>query len=93
MFYTSIKLQKKYAKKVGIAVNIPDVTLKLFCDMTEEFVKAASIQNQMVYNSTNNQLTFIPESSQTNPALTRISKQTSSAIMKPYDMLVQNKIK
>ena len=47
MFYTSIKLQKEYAEKSGILVNIPEATLKIFRNMTEEFVKAAFIQNQM----------------------------------------------
>jgi hypothetical protein len=47
MFYTSIKLQKEYAQKVGIAANVPEATLKIFRQITEEFVKAASVQNQM----------------------------------------------
>jgi len=47
MFDTSIKLQKEYAKKAGIAANIPETTLEIFRDMTKEFVKALSIQNQM----------------------------------------------
>ncbi len=44
---STITLQKEYAKKAGIATNIPQATLKVIHDTTEEFVKAASIQNQM----------------------------------------------
>jgi spore coat polysaccharide biosynthesis protein SpsF (cytidylyltransferase family) len=44
---STITLQKEYAKKAGIATNIPQTTLKVIHDTTEEFVKAASIQNQM----------------------------------------------
>ena len=48
MVDSSITLQKEFAKKSGIAANIPETTLKVMRDTTEEFVKAASIQNQMV---------------------------------------------
>ena len=44
---STITLQKEYAKKAGIATNIPEATLKVIHDTTEEFVKAASIQNQV----------------------------------------------
>ncbi|MFQ5497394.1 MAG: hypothetical protein ACE5DU_05855 [Nitrosopumilus sp.] len=44
---TTITLQKEYAKKAGMAANIPEATLKVIHDTTEEFVKAASIQNQV----------------------------------------------
>ena len=44
---TTITLQKECAKKAGIASNIPEATLKVIHDTTEEFVKAASIQNQV----------------------------------------------
>ena len=44
---STITLQKEYAKKTGIATNIPEATLKVVHDSTEEFVKAASIQNQI----------------------------------------------
>jgi hypothetical protein len=44
---SSISLQKEYVKKAGIASNIPEATLKVIYDTTEEFVKAASIQNQV----------------------------------------------
>lgn len=44
---STITLQKEYAKKAGIATNIPQATLKVIHDTTEEFVKAASIQNQI----------------------------------------------
>ncbi len=44
---STITLQKDYAKKAGIATNIPEATLKVIRDTTEEFVKAASIQNQV----------------------------------------------
>jgi spore coat polysaccharide biosynthesis protein SpsF (cytidylyltransferase family) len=44
---STITLQKEYVKKSGIAANIPEATLKVIHDTTEEFVKAASIQNQI----------------------------------------------
>ncbi|MHA7647040.1 hypothetical protein [Nitrosopumilus sp. S4] len=44
---STITLQKEYAKKAGVATNIPEATLKVIRDTTEEFVKAASIQNQV----------------------------------------------
>lgn len=44
---SSITLQKEYAKKAGIATNIPEATLKVIRDTTEELTKAASIQNQV----------------------------------------------
>lgn len=44
---STITLQREYAKKAGIATNIPQATLKVIHDTTEEFVKAASIQNQI----------------------------------------------
>ncbi len=44
---STITLQKEYAKKAGIATNIPQATLKVIHDTTEEFVKATSIQNQI----------------------------------------------
>lgn len=47
MVNSSITLQKEYVKKTGIAADIPEATLKVIHDTTEEFVKAASIQNQI----------------------------------------------
>jgi len=47
MVDSSITIQKEFAKKSGIAANIPEATLKVMRDTTEEFVKAASIQNQI----------------------------------------------
>jgi len=44
---STITLQKEYAKKAGIVTNIPQTTLKVIHDTTEEFVKATSIQNQI----------------------------------------------
>ena len=44
---STITLQKEYAKKAGVTTNIPQTTLKVIHDTTEEFVKAASIQNQI----------------------------------------------
>ena len=44
---SSIALQKEYAKKFGIAANIPENAIKAIRNSTEEFAKAASIQNQM----------------------------------------------
>jgi len=47
MVDSSITLQKEYVKKTGIAADVPEATLKVIHDTTEEFVKAASIQNQI----------------------------------------------
>ena len=47
MVGSSITLQKEYVKKTGIAADIPEATLKVIHDTTEEFVKATSIQNQI----------------------------------------------
>ncbi len=44
---STISLQKEYVKKAGIAANIPEATLKVIHDATEEFVKVSSIQNQV----------------------------------------------
>ena len=44
---SSFTMQKEIAKKSGIAANIPDATLKVIRDTTNEFVKAASMQNQI----------------------------------------------
>ena len=44
---STITLQKEYVQKAGIAANIPEATLKVIHDTTEEFVKAASINNQV----------------------------------------------
>jgi hypothetical protein len=44
---STIALQKEYAKKAGITTDIPQTTLKVIHDTAEEFVKVASIQNQM----------------------------------------------
>ena len=44
---SSITLQKEYVIKTGISANLPDATLKIIHDTTEEFVKAVSMQNQI----------------------------------------------
>ena len=44
---STITIQKEYVKKAGIAANIPQAALKVIHDTTEEFVKAASIQNKI----------------------------------------------
>ena len=44
---STITIQREYAKKAGIATSIPEATLKVIHDTAEEFVKAASIQNQI----------------------------------------------
>ncbi len=44
---STITLQKEYAKKAGISSSIPEATLKVIQDTTEEMVKTASIQNQV----------------------------------------------
>jgi len=44
---SSFTMQKEFARKSGIAANIPETTLKVIRDTTDEFVKAASMQNQI----------------------------------------------
>ena len=44
---SSFTMQKEFARKSGIAANIPDATLKVIRDTTDEFVKATSMQNQI----------------------------------------------
>ena len=44
---STITLQKEYVKKTGIATNMPEATLKVIRDVTEEFVRAGSLQNQI----------------------------------------------
>ena len=44
---STLTLQKEFAKKAGIAANIPEATIKVMQDTTEEIVKASSIQNQV----------------------------------------------
>ena len=44
---SAVTLQKEYAKKAGITSNIPEATIKVIQDTTEEVVKATSIQNQV----------------------------------------------
>ncbi len=44
---SSIALQKEYAKKLGMAANVPETAIRAIRDSTEEFAKAASIQNQI----------------------------------------------
>jgi uncharacterized protein Yka (UPF0111/DUF47 family) len=44
----SIMIQKEFVKKVGIASNTPTSILNVIDDTSEEFVKATSIQNQIM---------------------------------------------
>ena len=44
---STITLQKEFAKKTGITANIPEATIKVIQDTTEEIVKATSIHNQI----------------------------------------------
>ena len=44
---SSIILQKECLGKFGIASNVPEATLEIIRNATEEFVKVASIQNQI----------------------------------------------
>jgi len=45
---SSFTMQKEFTRKSGIAANIPEATLKVLRDTTDEFVKATSMQNQIV---------------------------------------------
>lgn len=48
MVDSTITLQKEFSKKAGIPSNVPEAAAKAMRDTTEEFVKASSIQNQIV---------------------------------------------
>ncbi|ABK77951.1 conserved hypothetical protein [Cenarchaeum symbiosum A] len=43
----AITLHREFAKKTGMVMNVPDASLRLIHDTTEEAVKAASIGNQI----------------------------------------------
>ena len=51
MVDSSIAIQKEFVIKAGLASDVPSTTLKVIDDTTEEFVKASSIQNQIVLAS------------------------------------------
>ena len=51
MVDSSIAIQKEFVIKAGVASDVPSTTLKVIDDTTEEFVKASSIQNQIVLAS------------------------------------------
>ncbi|PHY08268.1 MAG: hypothetical protein CK527_07020 [Nitrosarchaeum sp.] len=44
---STITLQKEYAKKIGIMTDISKSDEQAICKTTDEFVKVASIQNEM----------------------------------------------
>ncbi len=45
---STIGLQKEYAKRIGMGANLPENTIMVIHDSTEEIAKATSIQNQIV---------------------------------------------
>ena len=45
---SAIATQRDLVKKAGIATNVPEQTIKSIRDMTDEFVKTTSAQNQIV---------------------------------------------
>ncbi len=44
---STVSLQKEFTRKTGVETKIPDATIRVIQDTTEEFVKATSIQNQI----------------------------------------------
>ena len=44
---STITLQKEFSRKAGITTNVPEATLKVIRDTTEEAVKVTSVQNQI----------------------------------------------
>ncbi len=44
---SSIALQQEFARKADIITNVPEATLKVIRDTTEEIVKVTSIQNKI----------------------------------------------
>lgn len=47
MVNSSITLQKEFAKKSGFTTQVPEATIKAIRETTDDFIKAASIQNQL----------------------------------------------
>ena len=47
VIHSTITLQKEYAKKTGIATNVPDVALKSIHESTDESIKSTSVFNQI----------------------------------------------
>ena len=43
-----VALQKEFANKAGLNTNVPEATLKVVHDITEETIKAFTIQNQII---------------------------------------------
>ena len=48
---SAISLQKEFVKKTGLAINMPEATLRITRDSTEEFIKGIAIQNQIMLAS------------------------------------------
>ncbi len=44
---STITLQREYARRAGITTSVPEATLKVIRDTTEEAIKTASINNQI----------------------------------------------
>lgn len=49
---SAIALEKEYAAKTGMHVNVPDATLQTVRDITEQAMKAYTSQNKMVQDTT-----------------------------------------
>ena len=49
---SAIALEKEYATKTGMHVNVPDATLQTVRDITEQAMKAYTSQNKMVQDTT-----------------------------------------
>ncbi len=49
---SAIALEKEYATKTGMHVNVPDATLQTVRDITEQAMKAYTSQNKVVQDTT-----------------------------------------
>lgn len=47
LLYSAMSLQKEYAKKTGIISTIPDATIKVLEETSNEFIHASNIQDQI----------------------------------------------
>ena len=47
LIYSAMSLQKEYVKKAGIASEIPEATIKVLQETSDEFAHAANIQDQI----------------------------------------------
>lgn len=53
LLYSAMSLQKEYAKKTGVISTIPDATVQVLEETSNEFVHASNIQDQIALATIN----------------------------------------